>query len=113
MLTPKHIPLWAEFFKDPEAVVFHRTHLKEDHEESARIWIERQIERYEDGMYGLQALYDKETHEFIGMCGLINQEVDGREQLEVGYHVLSKYWGKGYAPEAARMFIDYVFNENI
>lgn len=110
-LTLGHVPAWAEFFKDPVATEFLGTHVKETHEESARVWIERQMNRYEDSLYGLQALHDKHTGEFIGLCGLIMQDMNGDMQLEVGYHILSRHWGKGYAPEAARLFIDYAFDE--
>jgi len=33
--------------------------------------------------------------------------VDGKKELEVGYHILREYWGRGYAPEAAQAFIKY------
>ena len=110
-LTMEDVPQWAEFFMDPKAIEFLGSHIKETYEESARIWIDRQLQRYKTGLYGHQALIDKQTGEFVGMTGVITQDVDGREQLEVGYHILSKYWGKGYAPEAARMFINYAFDE--
>lgn len=110
-LTLDHVPAWAEFFMDPAAVEFLGTHIKETYEESARVWIDRQMNRYKEGLYGLQALHNKDTDEFMGLCGLIMQDVDGKMQLEVGYHILSKHWGKGYAPEAARLFINYAFDE--
>lgn len=113
-LTLEDIPLWTEFFKDPEATRFHNALVtRETPEASAMAWIERQLTRYKEGLYGHQALLDKETGEFVGMSGLILQDVDGRQQLEVGYHIMPWHWGKGYAPEAARMFIDYAFNEQI
>lgn len=37
------------------------------------------------------------------------QEVDGKPELEVGYHIFKKYWGQGYAPEAAKAFLHYGF----
>ncbi|MET0843808.1 MAG: GNAT family N-acetyltransferase [Mycetocola sp.] len=39
--------------------------------------------------------------EFVGDCGLTWQAVNGRPQLEVGYHVRAELQGLGYATEAA------------
>jgi RimJ/RimL family protein N-acetyltransferase len=58
-------------------------------------------------------LLEKESNEFIGQCGLIKQEVDGKTEIEVGYHVFKKYWGRGFAPEAAKIFLEYAFNNNL
>ena len=44
---------------------------------------------------------------FLGLCGLVTQEVDGQRELEVGYHFFRQHWGKGYATEAARLFLDF------
>jgi RimJ/RimL family protein N-acetyltransferase len=75
--------------------------------------MDKQLNRYAKNLFGLQALIDKRTNEFIGQCGLLLQEVDGRQEVEVGYHILRKHWGKGYAPEAARLFIDFAFEKNL
>ena len=104
---------WAEFFKDPEAVEFMSKFLLASPEETAKHWITRQITRYKENRFGLQALIHKTTNEFIGQCGLLKQEVDGKDELEVGYHIFRKYWGQGFAPEAAKMFIDYAFTNNL
>jgi len=51
--------------------------------------------------------------ELIGQCGLLLQNIDGVEELEIGYHVLPEHWGKGYAIEAARTWKDYAFKNRI
>ena len=111
-LTLEDIDQWAEFFDDKEAVAFIPNPGFVSTKEWAKHWIERQLIRYDDNRYGLQALINKDTNEFIGQCGLITQEVEGEQRIEVGYHVFKKYWGQGYAPEAAKMFMDFGFKHN-
>ena len=53
----------------------------------------------------------KSTEEMIGDCGLVEQEVEGDKQLEIGYHVRRDLWGKGFATEAARACRDYGFTK--
>jgi ribosomal-protein-alanine N-acetyltransferase len=112
-LTEADIHAWSEFFEDKDAVEFIPDFGLNTSAERARDWIDRQLNRYAKNLYGLQVLVDKRTNEFIGQCGLLLQEVDGIEEVEVGYHILRKHWGKGYAPEAARLFIDFAFGKNI
>jgi RimJ/RimL family protein N-acetyltransferase len=45
----------------------------------------------------------------IGDCGLVWQDLEGGEGLEVGYHFNRHFWGHGYAPEAAKACIDLAF----
>lgn len=112
-LTKDDVPAWEEFFTYPEAVELIPEPFFIPGANNAGPWIERQMKRYADQKYGMQALIEKATGSFIGMCGLMLQEVDGMQELEVGYHLIKRFWGKGYAPEAARLFINYVFNNNI
>jgi RimJ/RimL family protein N-acetyltransferase len=37
------------------------------------------------------------------------QEVEGREELEVGYLFVREFWGRGLATEAARACHEFVF----
>lgn len=103
---------WTGFYKDKEAVELFPRYGDKSDEELARLWIERQLARYANNRLGLQAIIDKKTNEWIGQAGLMIQEVDGLEEVEVGYHVFKKYWGQGYAPEAAKLFLDYGFKNN-
>ena len=81
-----------------------------DHE-GVKSWIERNISRYGRDGHGLWAMILKSSGELIGDCGCVLQEVEGRQQLEIGYHVRRDLWGSGYAPEAARACMDYAFNK--
>ncbi len=104
---------WSAFFSDREAIQFFPASTAESNAERARQWIDKQLNRYAEQKFGLQALIDKETNEFIGQCGLLTQEIDGITETEVGYHIFKKYWGRGFAPEAARMFISYAFQNSL
>lgn len=112
-LTTDDIIIWTDFFKNKEAIEFLPSFGMDTIEERAKYWIDKQLTRYKENKFGLQALIDKNTNDFIGQCGLIKQEVDGQIEIEVGYHVFKKFWGQGYAPEAARIFIDYAFKNNL
>lgn len=72
--------------------------------------IAKNTERYEKYGYGLFGVVLKETGKLIGDCGLVWQEVESREELEVGYHFHRDHWGHGYAPEAAKACIEFAFN---
>lgn len=59
-------------------------------------------------LYGVQywKLYNLETSEFMGCCGLkpYHEETD---IYELGFQLLPAFWSKGYASEAARFSLTY------
>ena len=68
--------------------------------DEAAQWIVWNQANYAEYGYGLWIV---ETHagECLGDCGLTWQEVNGRSELEVGYHFRADVQGRGYATEAA------------
>ena len=77
-------------------------------------WIARNRRRYTVNGHGLWAMILKSTGELIGDCGVTVQNVDGIEELEVGYHLHRDYWSHGYATEAARDCRNWAFdNRNV
>jgi len=112
-LTPGDISPWALFFKDKEATEFLSTFGYASCEDMSKYWIEKQLLRYNEKRFGLQALIHKETGEFIGQCGLVTQEINKKWEMEIGYHIFKQYWGQGYATEAANCFIDFAFANNL
>jgi [ribosomal protein S5]-alanine N-acetyltransferase len=72
-------------------------------------WIARNLRRYATDGHGLWAMVGKETGELIGDCGLTRQDVDGTNEMEIGYHVRRDLWRRGLATEAARACRDHGF----
>ena len=97
-----------EIWGDPEAMRFFPLTLDR---QAMREWIERNQRRYEQYGHGLWAVTLRGERKLLGDCGLVVQEVDGVEELEVGYHFNRKYWGRGFATEAARACMDYAFDQ--
>ena len=112
-LTQADSAAWATFFEDKEATEFLPNFGLNTEKEWAQHWINRTLNRYAEKTYGLQALFDNKTNQFVGQCGLMTQSVDYLKELEVGYHIFKKYWGQGYAPEAAKLFIDFAFKNSL
>ena len=72
-------------------------------------WIEKNTGRYQHDGHGLWAMVLKQSGELIGDCGCTLQEVEGKSELEIGYHVRRDLWGNGYATEAAQACMQHAF----
>lgn len=77
-------------------------------EEICKEWIERALKRYENEEGGMHALIDKKSGKLIGQSGLILRDFLGKEIIDIGYSILPKYWGNGYASEAAEKCLEIV-----
>jgi RimJ/RimL family protein N-acetyltransferase len=64
-------------------------------------WVARNLEHQDRYGYGLFAIVLRETAEIIGDCGLERLELDGIDEVELGYDLRSDHWGRGFATEAA------------
>lgn len=95
-------------FANPEVMQFYP---KPFDRSMTQVWIERNIQRYSHYGFGLWALISKESGNLIGDCGLVLQEVEGVEELEIGYHIHHDLWGQGLATEAAQTCRDYGFRQ--
>jgi RimJ/RimL family protein N-acetyltransferase len=51
------------------------------------------------------------NNELIGYCGFLHQEVDGRNEIEIGYRLHPDYWNRGLASEAAQVVRDHAFRD--
>ena len=70
-------------------------------------------QQYIDYGIGRWAIIEKERNCFIGWAGLkfmtlMNSHVNYHD---IGYRLIPKYWGRGFATEAAIASRDYAFNE--
>jgi ribosomal-protein-alanine N-acetyltransferase len=96
----------ARVLSDPETMRFYPAPL-----DSAGVeqWIARNLRRCAANGHGLWAMVLKANGELVGDCGLTIQDVEGANELEIGYHVRRDLWGQGLATEAARICRDYGF----
>lgn len=71
-------------------------------------------QQYIDFGIGRWAIVDKQTNTFVGWGGLKFRQdlVNGHANFyDVGYRLLRKHWGMGYATESARASIGYAFDK--
>ena len=60
---------------------------------------------YKEHGYGRFAMELKSTGQFIGFCGL--KYLPDLKETDLGYRMMSAYWGKGLATEAGRAVMEY------
>lgn len=105
-LTENDIDFVAAMRTDAEVMQFIRAPQKR---EEAMNWIKLVSSRWEGERIGFCSVILKETNEFIGWCGLWELKETG--EIEVGYALFKEFWGKGYAVEASKPFLEYGFTE--
>lgn len=104
--------LWLPFHQDPSST----EHWPSDNLNplvACQEWFETVFYRYNNHLGGMNALIAKSTGEFVGQCGLLMQQVDNIQELEIGYSMLPSYRNKGFATEAARKCKSFAFEKNL
>lgn len=69
--------------------------------------------QYSEFGIGRWAVIERESNEFIGWCGLkyFDSPINRRSDFyELGYRFIQKYWGKGYASESVKAWLNVAFN---
>ena len=77
--------------------------------------IESVLQQYRERGIGRFAVIEKESNQFIGWSGIrLNTEYNMNgftKYYDVGYRLIERFWGKGYATESGKASINYAFNE--
>lgn len=109
-LDETDVDAWMEFHASEEALKYFGYPLND--RDLVRRVIAKQIDRYRKDGSGLRAVMLKGSSEIIGLCGLLTQQVNGAEELEIGYQFLPRFWGNGYASESAILCKNVAFTES-
>ena len=59
--------------------------------------------------FGRWSVFIRDSGDYIGFCGLNYRSA--LVEVDVGFRILKRYWGQGYATEAARGCLLYGFKE--
>jgi len=73
-------------------------------------WLKKVIAGYnEENGLGFWAAELKSNGQFIGSFGL--GQLPGKSEIEVGFRILARYWGNGFATEGCREVLRYAFDD--
>lgn len=97
-----------EVFRDPVAMRFSITGVR-DRAGTAE-WLKRATSIFERDGHGFWAARLKETGAYVGHAGLLLQQVDGRDEVEIAYWFRRSFWNRGLATEAACACRDHGFD---
>lgn len=92
---------------EPKSITRYMEALYEDRQEElkfTRAYIKNMYQFYG---YGIWLVCLKDTDEIIGRAGISNREVDGENQLELGYVIGEEYQCQGYAFEACEAICEF------
>jgi RimJ/RimL family protein N-acetyltransferase len=67
-----------------------------------REYLARNLEHWAEHGFGIWMLRDVETGTMMGRAVLRHLEINGVDEVEVGYGFLPEFWGRGLATEIAR-----------
>ncbi|MGN7756929.1 GNAT family N-acetyltransferase [Chryseobacterium lathyri] len=96
--------LFCDLFEDAEVTKYLPYRSPEQYIEMFEI----ALKDYLEGPFGRFGIFDSENNDFIGMC-LARTFADVPDQIEIGYTLSKKYWGKGIATEVSRALVKYCF----
>ncbi len=107
-LTMADFDAWHQILSDKETMQYYPREFDED---QTRKWINWNLDNYSRYGFGLWAVILKKTNEFIGDCGITMQNIyrDGNLFPEIGYHINKRFWNKGYASQASKACLEYLF----
>lgn len=110
-IHPDDYASWLPFFKDPRAHQ-HWVPAVDDPTAACNQWYEKQNQRYQNDLGGMNALIEKGTGKLVGHSGLLVQEVDEQTELEIAYSLLPEFWNRGFALEAAQKCREFAFTHD-
>jgi ribosomal-protein-alanine N-acetyltransferase len=71
-----------------------------------------EIERERSDRVQYWALFDRRNGAFVGCCGLRRWVYTPAEvNFELGFHIVKRSWGQGFATDAAQAALDYGWQE--
>ena len=106
-MTIRDIGLLYQLTGDSEVMKFFPSVLSYHETEQM---IHKILDHYERYGYCFWKVLLKPKGEFVGIAGLLHQEIDGEVETEISYRIRPEHWNNGYATEAAQACKEYAEN---
>ncbi|MDK1359894.1 GNAT family N-acetyltransferase [Arthrobacter sp. zg-Y1219] len=106
-MTAADLGNMAALLGDPAVMTYYPAPKTRDEALGWIAWNEKNYTEHGHGLWIVESL----AGTFLGDCGLTWQDVNGRTELEVGYHMRVDVQGRGYATEAAAACRDHARDE--
>lgn len=106
--TKADAPLILELNSNPEIVKYVHEPTLKTIEHAQDILNNIILPQYQNNL-GRWAIHTKNNMDFIGWCGL--KYLPEPDEIDLGYRLMQKAWGHGYATEAAKACLEHGFNE--
>jgi ribosomal-protein-alanine N-acetyltransferase len=74
-------------------------------EAATRAYMERNLRHWDEFDFGLWILRDL-SDQIAGRCVLRHLDVEGTDEVELGYGLHTQYWGRGLATEVAKKLLE-------
>jgi ribosomal-protein-alanine N-acetyltransferase len=108
--SPEDLEPFAALNADPRVMEYFPALMTRPESDSLVQRIEQHFERHG---FGLWALEESSSSRFTGFVGLMipSFEASFMPCVEVGWRIAAEFWGRGYAPEAARAAVAFAFEQ--
>ena len=107
--TPEDLDALHAIRNDPDVYQYFPSYYSPPPKEKVREGIARHTKRWRENNFGEFAVVEKASGKLIGYCGLMY--LDNTEEIEIYYGFPKKYWGRGFATEAAQAVLKFAFEE--
>ncbi|MBD2450010.1 GNAT family N-acetyltransferase [Nostoc sp. FACHB-152] len=79
-------------------------------DDETRLFILNNVHHWEQYGYGLWVFLDKINKQFVGRAGLRTTLVEGKNEVELAYALMAKFWGQGLATEMGEKILRIGFD---
>jgi RimJ/RimL family protein N-acetyltransferase len=107
--TSNDVGALAEILSDPAVMEFSTN--GPCTEDDTREFIHWCLESYREHGFGQWGIVDSSSGAIIGFCGLSQVDLNGVQEIEIGYRLARIVWGQGLASEAVAAALAYGFSQ--
>ncbi|PWW17601.1 MULTISPECIES: GNAT family N-acetyltransferase [unclassified Chryseobacterium] len=105
--TPEEFSLFSTLFENENVTRYLPYKTPEEYKEM----FDKALADYEEGPFSRWGIFHPQNNDFVGMC-LARTFLDNPDQMEIGYTLDEKYWGKGLGTEVCKALVEHCLSIN-